>query len=131
MNLNKELHEAFGHKWGHDYTALERYKNNSIFTAQCTKCGHTCDSDLIINNEHCPADPDYKADPRLVLGEMEKRGSYESFVAYLFDTNYPPDNIHMALMSGTTLLIILDLIMDDTGKLAQLALDWIRGKQKK
>jgi len=112
MNLNRKIHEALGLKWGHDYHVLEAYDDSVVYTAQCLKCRDTRDSDLIVEEAACPADPDYTSDAGKVqlLREMGKRKDWEDF-----DRSITGHNSALAYI----------LILDTTGKLAQLALDWL------
>jgi hypothetical protein len=111
--INRELHEEFGHKWGHDFQPCPEV---SPYTLRCSKCGKCIDDDLLNEfiNQPCLADPDYVADPRLVLREMA--GKLKRFVKYLYwYKSYEVEDV-------------VDLIaIDDTGKLATLARDWLKG----
>ena len=86
----------------------------------CRKCGAFFIDDDMEN-------PDYVADPRLVIREMEKRGDWPRFckkIGYamgaIYASSQKPDP------APTRFLVYIDLIMDTTGKLATLARDWLR-----
>jgi hypothetical protein len=73
--------------------------------------------------------PDYCADPRLVIEAMRER---EDFIMFLKTTGSGGD---MLILTGKTLpvdnvehreFVYLDLIMDKTGKLALLGIEWLK-----
>lgn len=112
MNLNKELHEALGYCWHELYYHHETPSIQGFYTCSCGKTfSHASEA-----FEHTSkSNPDYVADPRLVIREMMKREDWENFLnqgiqkqKWLRDDDW------------------IELFMDTTGKLAQLALDWIK-----
>ena len=119
--INRELHEAFGHCW-HEIDPKQHIAPNpqpcaGFYTYyKCIKCHKQYHN----KEKFVESNPDYKADPRLVIREMEKREGFGDFLDVLGGEG---DNL-----SGP-ILIPLDLIIDSTGKLATIARDWIR-KQK-
>jgi len=76
----------------------------------CSKCGERYTEDFC---------PDYVADPRLVIREMEKKGLRKRFLSSIGTTT----NLD-ALGKMSSLIAI-----DTTGQLAQLALDWLRKEE--
>jgi hypothetical protein len=111
MNLNKELHEAFGHKWNEP--------DGSIGSV------------IAYGIDHTMGNPDYVADPRLVIREMEKRGDWPRFckkIGYamgaIYASSQKPDP------APTRFLVYVDLIMDTTGKLATIARDWLKEQKE-
>jgi hypothetical protein len=104
MNLNRKLHEALGYCWHDD-----------VLT--CRKCGAFFIGDDMEN-------PDYVADPRLVVREMEKRGELEAFSFYVWDRS---DKLRYI---ASCLDIIRMVAIDTSGKLAQLALDWLKEQKE-
>lgn len=111
MNKNKELHELFGHCWHEDWYPAP-YSADSFI---CKKCKKEFSVPL-------PANPDYAADPRLVLREMEKRGDWPKFLSgsglYWYTTR-----------RGGMAFIALEIIMDTTGKLRDIAIEWLKNDQ--
>jgi hypothetical protein len=64
--------------------------------------------------KHCPQEnPDYCADPRLVIEAMREKGLLEEFLFYLSKEQYT---------SGVS----INLIMDKSGKLALLGIEWLK-----
>jgi hypothetical protein len=69
--------------------------------------------------KHCPQEnPDYCADPRLVIEAMRRRDEDKDFLVDIVEKNnrYPP-------------FFIVDLIMDKTGRLANLAIEWLETRE--
>ena len=108
--MNKELHELLGHCW-HE---TEWVPGQGL---RCKKCKiwavHSPDPHYEIQDRLSPG-PDYAADPRLVLREMEKREDWKNFTTYLMnriDFTYP---------------LFENYILDTTGKLRDLAIEWLK-----
>lgn len=121
MNPNRELHELFGHCW-HEQGEFGRERPRG-YKYICS-CGLCCSS-LSILEEHIHAsNPDYAADPRMVIREMEKRKDGKLFFAKLI---YAGDNVEAIDDDG---LIDRDLILDTTGKLRGLAIGWMKEQKK-
>ncbi|MFA5458045.1 MAG: hypothetical protein WC261_10485 [Synergistaceae bacterium] len=76
--------------------------------------------------EEC--NPDYVADPRLVIREMEKRGCLDKFILFVWDKDIPPEYDGGLMHIDICLEIVKLIAIDTTGKLAQLALDWMEEK---
>ena len=110
MSLNQELHEALGYCWHEERPDILRI--DDVLT--CRKCGYKTDD----CQEECI--PDYVADPRLVIREIDKQGKRKDFINYLLRTQ------KVWLISD----MLVDLILDTAGKLAQLALDWIKEQKE-
>ena len=121
MSLNQELHEALGYCW-HEIVFDPLGRPEFPFCKHCKKedvswhweypnglCKRVAD-----NN------PDYVADPRLVIREIDKQGKRKDFINYLLRTQ------KVWLISD----MLVDLILDTAGKLAQLALDWIKEQKE-
>ena len=109
QDINRAFHEAAGKCW--HAPALN-------FRGYCHKCGKTITKDKITGNI---IRPDYRDDPRLVIEVMMERKDWIKFLQYI--TNH--------CLSGYAAInnFTRDLIMDRTGKLRDLALEWIN-KQK-
>jgi len=98
MNKNQELHELLGLEWIEDWVLT----NSEGTTVRIPR----------------EDNPDYATDPRLVLREMMKREDWrgsEGFANYLT----------IELGGRRFLDIPLNLILDTTGKLRNLAIDWL------
>ena len=121
MNLNRELHEALGYCW-HEIVFDPLGKPEFPFCKHCKKEDVSWHWEY--PNGHCKRvadnNPDYVADPWLVIREMEKRGELEAFSFYVWDRS---DKLRYI---ASCLDIIRMVAIDTTGKLAQLALDWLR-----
>ena len=108
MNLNRELHEALGYCW-HEKHA--EYRGEIACTCWAT---FKSEEEFI---QHCKSsNPNYKAEPWLVIREMKKKGLRKRFLSSIGTTT----NLD-ALGKMSSLIAI-----DTTGQLAQLALDWLR-----
>ena len=109
MNVNRRLHEAFGHCWHESFVVVQPYieyeQDRIVKCVHCEKQGSQ--SDL--------SNPDYAADPRLVLREMMKREDYKRFLGSIrVDLNY--DDVPY---------IEIFYIMDTTGELRDRAIEWL------
>ena len=102
--INKEFHELLGRCW-HEKDDVQYWK--------CKKCGGGMS--LVIY-------PNYADDPRLVIEVMMERKDWIKFLQYI--TNH--------CLSGYAAInnFTRDLITDRTGKLRDLALEWIKQKGK-
>lgn len=109
MNMNRELHELLGKCW-HEHSRPKEYRDGFGYKVQwiCEKCG---------NDE---LNPDY-TDARLVLEAMREREPfvYDEFVFWLLDQL--AEKVVMSKFFG-----LLDLILDRTGRLRDLAIEWLR-----
>jgi hypothetical protein len=114
--LNRKLHEALGHCY-HEWKRVTVDPKSSY---QCQKCWVEIKE---------PYNPDYVSDPRLVLREMQKREGFSCFLSFLMFGS-ENDCLEDELIYAEATLQIVDLILDDTGKLAQLALDWLEREKK-
>jgi hypothetical protein len=83
---------------------------------QC-KCG--CGIDVYGKDNHSyqqiitfPTNPNYCADPRLVLRNMK---DIDGFLSYLIDTHE----------ADSKLLMLVDLILDESGKMAEYAIKYL------
>ena len=109
MNVNRRLHEAFGHCWHESFVVVQPYieyeQDRIVKCVHCEKQGSQ--SDL--------SNPDYAADPRLGLREMMKREDYKRFLGSIrVDLNY--DDVPY---------IEIFYIMDTTGELRDRAIEWL------
>ena len=96
MDKNRELHELLGLEW----------KIKWIFTGAAYEERSSKDN------------PDYAADPRLVLREMMKREDWLDF--RLLMNRYSYDHLTC---------IEIELILDPTGKLRDMAIEWLKGEK--
>ena len=104
MNKNRELHELLRHCW-HEPYGEKLFRSSTFFT--CYKCGM-----IDVRQDW---NSDYAADSRLVLKEMMKRKDWLRFKKYINKDSYD----HLICIS-------IDLILDTTGKLRDLAIDWLK-----
>ena len=111
--LNRKLHEAFGHCW-HELEPIpvEEWDAEPHFF-KCKKCGYETDD----CQEEC--NPDYVADPRLVIREMEAARKFPQFMRYLCFGEGICSTVEIAEL----------IAIDTTGKLARLALEWLKGER--
>ena len=114
--INREFADRVGLCWHETKSGYNRLIKNDKM--ECVKCGgwfkvHPLDLRFIDN-------PDYVADPRLVLREMEKRSDYALFMAKLM---YEGDNVEAIDWDNN---IDVDLILDTTGKLAKKAIKFMK-----
>ena len=101
MDKNRELHELLGLEWKEEWQLKDA--NGEV---------------VLIPRED---NPDYTDDPRLVLREMKKREDFHRFVAKINAFSLDEDD---ALIDNA---IPVDLILDTTGKLRDLAIEWLKG----
>ena len=121
---NKAFHEAAGKKW-HEWAYRPRLTAyHGILSFKECSCGkdsyglsrESLDKHIEDNN------PDYAADPRLVIEVMREREDWDEFADTYFIPAITGDGKRMFYISE-------HLIMNRTGKLRDLALEWIN-KQK-
>jgi hypothetical protein len=120
--INQALHEALGKCWheselyaivkntdGLVGTTTDNESNEVRFnpSLRCKKC-HVSDC----------SNPDYCGDPRLVIEAMQERDDWFDFVQYICPIDNKP--------AWSAILDLLDLIMDKSGKLAMLAIEWMK-----
>ena len=108
MEKNRELNELLGLCWHSPVAPAMSHVGGSV----CKKCKQRFD-----------ANPDYAADPRLMLREMAKR---KDCCDFLLRAN--------ALAGKHTLigdLIHIDYMIEDTGKLRDQAIGWLKDREKK
>ena len=128
MNINRKLHEEFGYPW-HE---RDRYRVLEPGVTGFCRCGSRFRYPYELDRHCAEHNPDYKADPRLVIREMEKRKELIPFVkAFYLYVNFDP--VHLWETGEQINLMpidILHLIMDTTGKLRDLAIEWLREQKK-
>ena len=118
MNKNKELHELLGLEW---HTVL--YLSTPPAPHWECSCRRAF-FDYYLMTEHLKKNsPDYAADPRLVLREMMKRDDFDRFISNINAFSLDEDN---DLINNA---VPVDLIMDTTGKLADIAIEWLKTPQ--
>ena len=114
QEINRAFHEAAGKCWHkRDWDRVGEILDTCVKSLPCKKCGVEISMNYI--------DPNYADDPRLVIEVMMERKDWIKFLQYI--TNH--------CLSGYAAInnFTRDLIMDRTGKLRDLALEWIN-KQK-
>jgi hypothetical protein len=117
--INKQLHEALEKCWHEPEILHTTVKNISGIIGTTTGFGSwICKKCHRVIND-C-SNPDYCADPRLVIEAMMERPDFALWMAHL---EYIGDNIEATDWDHT---VDIDLIMDKTGKLALLAIEWMR-----
>ena len=115
---NREFQELIGGKCWHDLVPNDWPHNRllPIKHFKCTKCGiytNSCEADI---------NPDYAADPRLVLREMMKREDWPDFSERLFW--YIADKTELIKNFCEV------FILDTTGKLRDAAIKFMKEKEK-
>jgi hypothetical protein len=108
MNLNRELHEALGYCC----PDISDFDDGGM----CGLCGECYEAHNI---------PDYAADPRLVLREMMKRVDWDEFVTLT------GAGVIANTKNGTVYCIDLFYILDDSGKLRDLAIEFLEGSDER
>ena len=114
MNLNRELYEALGYCWHEKHAEY----NGEI---ACT-CWATFRSEEEFTLHCKSSNTDYVADPRLVIREMDKWDKAHH--------THPDERFINNLGCMEYEVVSVDLILDTSGKLAQLALDWIKEQKE-
>ena len=113
---NRELAELVGMFWHH----AEDFNVRPFYPLTCS-CGEKLFTFQV--EPHCKHyNPDFTADPRLVLREMVKRDDWLMFLAFikgLMDVSRHHDKIDVGL------------ILDTTGKLANLAIEFLLKMRKR
>lgn len=104
-DINRRLHEALGKCW-HEVIAIATSRFGYAESPIC-KCGAW--------NCQVP-NPDYCADPRLVIEAMREREKFKEFIYFVLGPYGDVFNL-------------LDLIMDTTGKLRDAAIEFIEGRK--
>jgi len=110
MNLNRELHEALGYCWHEPILGSQIWlitSNRMSFI--CSKCGERYTEDFC---------PDYVAEPWLVIREMDKWDKAHH--------THPDERFINNLGCMEYEVVSVDLILDTSGKLARVALDWLQ-----
>ena len=107
MDKNRELHELLGLCW-HEIVAIDRIN----YVCSCGKV-------YKIDDKYACVNPDYAADPRLVLREMMKREDWFEFV----------NEIGQMEQNEGSDMIYLIYILDTTGKLRDLAIEWLKNNK--
>ena len=119
MDENKELHELLGLCWHEvENGCVKNYATGQV-VLYCTKCKRTikiCENDML--------NLDYAADPRLVLREMMKQEGWVEFQSWCFIGVL---NFDDSLCYG----VPVDLILDTTGKLRDIAIEWLKDIRKR
>jgi hypothetical protein len=109
IKINRRLHEALGWCW-HEY---DHWKGRR----QVCRCGQWLwyfDAPVEWGN------PNYCADPRLVIEVMREKEDFVRFIRFLSKGMIEP---------AQSSFICIDLMMDKTGKLAELAIEWLAQKE--
>jgi len=97
MDKNREFHELVGLCWH------EPESEQSNRFGYCRNCGK--------HMPECESNPDYAADPRLILKEMVKRPDWDEFQKQVIDP--------------------FAYMLDDTGLLRDAAIKFIRKEDKR
>lgn len=121
MNRNRRLAEALGicwHEWKRDWIE----DGNSIDEWYvCQKCG--------LKSYHPSQDhpnPDFTADPTLVLVEMRKREDWLDFISFV--GKFSTDGVSYDVQYDVSQFV--DLILDRSGKLAEMASEWLTAQKE-
>jgi hypothetical protein len=103
QEINKRLYELLGNCW-HEPDGEAKFAGNFI----CKKCRYVYWANTT---------PDYCADPRLVIKAMMERKDWPDFLRWFFGKkNRDAEDL-------------LYSIMDTTGKLALLAIEYLEGRK--
>ena len=109
MDLNREFAELVGVQWHEQVSTKED--------------GYGCSCGFLtyfggMYGEHIRdnSNPDYAADPRLVLREIDRLKKRESFINYLLRTENTWSILDMAF----------DFMIDTTGKLTKKAIEFLK-----
>jgi len=106
-DINRRLHLALGKCW-HENTRYSIFSGCRIYSYGSCPCGKW----------YCEAkNPDYCADPRLVIEAMREHCCLLDFLMY---AGFFPQDGH----ADESWLI--EYIMDKTGKLTKLATEWLK-----
>lgn len=106
MNRNRRFAELAGIRW-HDEIG-----NKVLYKCSCGfQSVYTSDAD-----KHFSSNPDFISDPRLVLEVMREREDWIDFMDFYI------------CISGD--YIPIDIILVCTGKLLDLAIEWLEGRNK-
>lgn len=111
-DINRRLHEALEEKCWHEFEYDPDFENETYWTC---KCGIKTTDNANYSN------PDYCADPRLVIEAMRERNEDSTFITYVV-TQHPYKYKYAEYA-------IVDLMMNREGALALLALEWIEGRK--
>jgi hypothetical protein len=117
-DLNREFAELCGICWHETVDTYQSYRP-SIFTGKPIKMKScSCGAELLDLEDHDYLNPDFVADPRLVLREMKRILSNDDFEDWLCEVN--EDDVFCQ--------IDVSLILDQTGLLVKAAIEWKRRK---
>lgn len=116
-NTNKAFHEAARKCWHEEL--VKEVEDDSGFVTYICSCGSCYSFRDHIKKHIAESNPDYCDDPRLVIEVMRKREDWDEFCIFVeqkcwYDA-YP----------------WIDLFMDKTGKLRDLALEWLEKEKGK
>jgi hypothetical protein len=112
MNLNKRFAELAGLCWHEEISRREQLSKCKCGYVYFTNDGFT---------KHCEdGNPDFIADPRLVLREMMKREDYKRFFIFVMPIMHVDGVIRW----------INSYILDTTGLLAKVAIKWLEKEGK-
>jgi len=123
MDKNRELHGLLGHT-KHNYTIST---GEGLSKCSCGLSGYSV-------REVCAKSiPDYASDPRLVLREIEKKGNLGRFILWIWCDSgmvvYNEKWTELGIL-GILVLVIKLIAIDTTGKLRDLAIEWLKqGKE--
>jgi Zn-finger nucleic acid-binding protein len=117
MDKNRELHELLGKEWHESTPEIRRCRGVDLDTGEIGNCRIT--SDLADNN------PDYAADPRLVIRGMEEKGLLDEFVWHTND--YYRIKEEYEFSERMDFVVRTEYILDTLGKLRDLAIEFLRG----
>jgi hypothetical protein len=106
QEINRRLHEALGRCW-HERPKQGYDIPNIHYDPSCPKCG--ANTEKVMN-------PDYCSDPRLAIEAMQERDDWDAFM-------YWQGFCESSIMPKYW--IPIDLMMDTTGNLALLAIEWL------
>ena len=114
MDKNRALHELLGLCWHEFFPYI--LSTDPPGMSRCTKCKKPFRLYAAVFKT---TNPDYAADPRLVLREMRKREDWRKFCMTIGDIGL---NDWPLIKSG--------YVMDTTGKLTDLAIKWLKEKEE-
>ena len=120
MDRNRQFAELAGLKWH------EKKDKVTYGYAPCS-CGKLFGRGVDLINHIYRENPDYSADPRLVLEVMRKRADWIEFCNSIGAAETPDYSVGL---NGYQ-MVDIDLILDKTGKLLDAAIKWMEGRKGK
>ena len=127
MDKNRELHELLGHDW---HLIIYHAESPNIIEYWSCSCGKILTNYYLMKEHLKKNNPDYAADPRLVLKELMKRKDWDNFSEFVLIAHTGLCVTSMVVDSSVQLVLFpLYYISDTTGKLRDMAIEWLKGEK--